>query len=293
MRSPLIGAIVGLAALLVFPWAAPAQTDQSQRTPGKEARSPWKYYPFDRAIGDGGPAPKRDLTGTWAGPSSGADVPDGDPGEKPSPTPLGQRLMSQNKPLTPYGPAGSNDPYVRYCDPYGFPRNMKQHIRGVQFSNMPDRIIVAIQHASIWREIWLDGRALPTNVGGTGADALAPRYNGYSVGHWENDYTLVVDTTGLDERTWLTQAGYPHSVNAHVQERYTRVSRNDLQLTITVDDPELYTRPLSLGTANFRWIPNQQFDEWICPASEVLEYLELMGDPAGTFPSDAGSDRNR
>jgi hypothetical protein len=288
----LIVAMVGLVTLILAS-AAPAQTAQSQRAQSSEVRSPWKYYPFDRAIGDGGPAPMRDLTGTWAGPSSGADVPDGKPGDKPSLTPLGQELMSLNKPLTPYGPAGSNDPYVRYCDPYGFPRNMRQHIRGVQFANMPDRIIMAIQHGSVWREIWLDGRPLPADVGGTGKDALPPRYNGYSVGHWEDDYTFVVDTTGLDERTWLTGSGYPHSVNARVQERYKRLSRHDLQLSITVDDPALYTKPFSLGTENFRWIPNQQFDEWLCPASEVLQYLELMGNPAGSFPEDAAQDRNR
>ena len=37
---------------------------------------------------------------------------------------------------------------------------------------------------------------------------VGPRYNGYSVGHWEDDYNLVVDTTGLDERTWATNARY-------------------------------------------------------------------------------------
>jgi hypothetical protein len=133
----------------------------------------------------------------------------------------------------------------------------------------------------------MDGRTLPTNVGEGGKDALDPRYNGYSVGHWEDDYTLVVDTTGLDERTWVTAAGYPHTTNAHVQERYTRVDHNDMKLTVTVDDPKIFTKPFSLGTNSFRWIPNQELDEWLCVPSEVQEYLKEMGDPAGSDPNAA------
>jgi hypothetical protein len=105
------------------------------------------------------------------------------------------------------------------------------------------------------------------------------------VGHWEDDYTLVIDTTGLDERSWLTGAGYPHSVNAHVQERYTRMDHNDLKLTVTVDDPKIYTKPFSLGSEYFRWIPNQEMDEKLCLPSEVVQYLKSMGDPAGSDPS--------
>jgi hypothetical protein len=145
-----------------------------------------------------------------------------------------------------------------------------------------------LQFQDAWREIWMDGRALPTNVGGTGKDAIDPRYNGYSVGHWEDDYTLVIDTTGLDERSWATKSGYPHSVEAHVRERFTRLDHNDLKLTVTLDDPKIYTEPFLIGTVYFRWVPNQEIEEKFCIPSEVLEYLKEMGDPAGSDPS-AGS----
>jgi hypothetical protein len=284
--------IVGLAATLAFSSIATAQTaqPQSQSPQGKETRSPWKYYPTDRAVGDGGPAPKRDLTGTWAGPRSGAGVPDsGGTAEKPSLTPLGQQLMTQNKPLAKYSPAGTNDPTVRSCDPFGVPRNAIDEIRGLSFATMPNRIIMLIQFQDLWREIWMDGRALPANVGAPGKDALDPRYNGYSVGHWEDDNTLVVDTTGLDDRSWLSGGGLPHTVDAHVQERYTRVDHNDLKLTVTVDDSKIYTKPFSLGTHFFRWIPNQEMDEKLCVPSEVLEYLQTMGNPAGSDPNYTGA----
>jgi hypothetical protein len=90
---------------------------------------------------------------------------------------------------------------------------------------------------------------------------------------------------GVDDRTWLTGGGYPHTVNARIQERYRRTSHNDLELTVTVDDPELYTKPFMLGKFNFRWIPTQQIDEKLCVPSEVIEYLKAVGDPAGSDPN--------
>ncbi len=288
MRNQFSGAIVGLAAVLVLSPVVRAQMAQSQPKQGNEAHSPWKFYPTDRAVGDGGPAPKRDLTGTWAGPGSGSGIVNPrTTAEQPSLTPLGQQLMSQNKPLGKFSPAGTNDPHVRYCDPFGVPQNMTNEIRGISFATMPNRIVALLQFQDIWREIWLDGRALPTGVGGSQKGALDPRYNGYSVGHWEDDNTLVVDTTGLDDRTWVTSGGYPHTLDAHVQERFTRKDHNDLTLTITLDDPKIYAKPFSLASQNFRWIPNQELDEWLCLPSDVMDYLKTMGDPAGSDPNAA------
>ena len=284
MRNRFVTAIAVASSLLAVPFFAAAQTAPASAGQGL---NPWKFHPTDRPVGDGGPAPKRDLTGTWAGPGSGMAVPRGEPAEKPSLTPLGQQLMSQNKPLGKFSPAGTNDPHVRYCDPFGMPLNSVQEIRGLSFATMPNRIVMMLMYQDLWREIWTDGRSLPTNVGSGGKDALDARYNGYSVGHWEDDYTLVVDTTGIDERTWVTAAGYPHTVDIHVQERYTRVDHNDMKLSVTVDDPKIFTKPWSLGTNNFRWIPNQELDEWLCVPSEVQEYLQQMGDPAGSDPNAA------
>jgi hypothetical protein len=287
MRNRYIGAITGAAIALLLTVLAAAQNNQQNSAP----QSPWKYYPADRAVGDGGPAPKRDLTGTWAGPSSGAAVPRSrvNPKNPPAPplTPLGEQLFARNKPLTKYSPAGTNDQHVRYCDPYGFPQNMTNEIRGMTISTSPSRTFILLQYMDLWREVWTDGRTLPTNVGGRGRDTLDPKYNGYSVGHWEDDYTFVVDTTGLAPNTWATDSGYPHSVDARVQERFHRDSKNDLTLTITMDDPKLYTKPFYIGDVHFRWIPNQMLDDFTCIPSELQRYLTEMGDPAGSDPSAA------
>jgi hypothetical protein len=291
MRNVAISVVLGFTGMLVVAISAAGQTSTGA---SNAARSPWKYYPMDRAIGDGGPAPKRDLTGTWAGPGSGANVPRGTNNENqtaPSLTALGKQLYDLNKPIGKYSPGGTNDPHSRYCDPFGLPQNMTNEIRGMTVTTLPNRTFILLQYMDVWREIWTDGRALPTNVGGTGKDALDPKYNGYSVGHWEDDYTFVVDTTGIEESTWATKNGYPHSIDAHVQERFHRDSKNDLTLTITMDDPKLYTKQFPLGVEHFRWIPNQQLDEFTCIPSQVEQYLRELGDPAGSDPNAARQQR--
>jgi hypothetical protein len=278
-----------LTATLMFSSAVMAQMGQSQsKQATNDQNARWRFNPKDFPAGDGGPAPKRDLTGTWAGPGSSPAVPRGKRPEEPSITPLGEELLSKAKPIGKYSPAGTNDPHARYCDPVGFPQNIYNEGRGLTIATMPDRIVFLLQYMDVWREAYTDGRALPTNVGGTERGSLDPTYNGYSVGHWEDDYTFVVDTTGLDDRTWVTSAGYPHTVNARVQERYTRLDHNDLQLTVTIDDPKIYTKPWNLGTFNYKWIPNQKFDDFSCIPSQVIKYLQDMGDPAGSDPSAAG-----
>jgi hypothetical protein len=270
MRKPVARVMVYLAAMLAFPVVAKAQSNANVPQNGGNG---YRNTVYDKLnIGPGGPAPRHDLTGAWAGPIGGRD------GEEPSFTAFGKQLFSMNKPEAEYKVSGTNDPYVRTCDPLGFPRNMVFETRAIAFATMADRIILMNQYQRVWREIWMDGRELPKNAGQRGGPDS--RYYGYSVGHWEGDNTLVVDTVGLDPATWLSNAGYPHTSGAHIQERYTRVDHNDLELTITVDDPKVYTKPFVLGKNSFKWLPDQQFDEQLCIPSQVLTYLQVIGDPA-------------
>jgi hypothetical protein len=279
-------ALAGAACVVFLSALAVAQNNTPQ--------SPWKYYPDDvRANkGDGGPAPKRDLSGTWAGPNSGAGVPEGGRMSAPPTTALGKQLNDKILPLGVYSPAGTNDPHVRYCDPLGFPRNMNEQLRGMTITTLPDRTFVLLMFMNIWREIWTDGRALPINFT-RGRDAHDPTYNGYSVGRWEDDYTFVVQTTGMAAETWVSRSGYAHSVDAVVTERYHRQSKNDLTLTMTMDDPKLYTATFKLGEVHFRWIPNQVLFDFTCIPSSVQRYLKEMGDPAGSDPDAGVRERQR
>jgi hypothetical protein len=233
-----------------------------------------------------GPAPKRDLSGAWVGPGV-TNKPD----PVPPMTPAGEAVFKERK---GYGAASgqggrgqaaapeSNDPFIT-CDPLGFPRNLLAHAitsrGGTLFASMPDRILIGYEQQRVWREIWMDGRALPKAVDVRGAPES--RFYGYSVGHWENDNTLVIDTTGLDERTWLDEVGHPHSSMAHIQERYTRTDQYNMQLTVTVDDPKFYTKPWAFMRANFYWMKAQEFAETMCVPSEALEYRDTLAKPSG------------
>ena len=278
MRRTCTGIIAGLAGALLLSAVAAGQS--------AEPRSPWKYYPEDARAnkGPGGPAPVRDLTGTWAGESSGAGVARLVPPESPPPlSPLGKQLFDRNRAEgANVLVADSNDPHVKYCDPFGFPRNMNDQIRSMTITTLPNRTFVMLRFMNIWREIWTDGRALPTSFGGRGKDVHDPTYNGYSVGRWQDDYTFVVETTGIASETWATESGLPHSVDARVTERFVRKSKNDLTLTLTMDDPKLYTKPVSLGEIYFRWIPSQTFFDFSCVPSSVQRYLKEMADPSGS-----------
>ena len=282
MRQTRSGIIAGVAGVLL-PALAAAQSDAPL--------SPWKYYPEEARAneGPGGPAPVRDITGTWLGESSGGGVPLLVRPESPPPlTPSGRQLFDRNLPEGEnVSVADTNDPHYRFCDPFGFPRNMNDQIRSMTIATLPNRTFVLLKFMNIWREIWTDGRSLPSNVGGRGPNAHDPTYNGYSVGYWEDDYTFVVETTGMAAETWATETGYPHSVNAVVTERFHRSSMNDLTVTTTMVDPELYTRSVDMGEVYFRWSPRQTFFDFSCIPSTVQRYLQEMADPAGTGSAEA------
>jgi hypothetical protein len=91
-----------------------------------------------------------------------------------------------------------------------------------------------------YRQIYLDGRPLPKDPN--------PTWLGYSVGHWDGD-TLVVESAGFNDRTWLDRAGHPHSESLRVTERFRRVDFGHMQFQITYDDPETLTKPLSFTLA--------------------------------------------
>ena len=231
-----------------------------------------------------GPAPKRDMSGAWVGPGV-TNKPD----PMPPMTPAGEAQFKLHKPYGPatgFGAPGaapeSNDPFIT-CDPLGFPRNLlAQAITsrgGMLFGSAPNRIIIAQEQQRVWREIFMDGRALPKAVDVRGAPES--RYYGYSVGHWENDNTLVIETTGVDERPWLDDAGHPRSSSAHITERYTRPDQYNLQLTVTVDDPKYYTKPWTWMRANFYWMKAQEFSESLCLPSEAIQYRDTLARPSG------------
>jgi hypothetical protein len=247
---------------------------EKQGAPPADPRDRTLYQKLSRDTNDGGPAPKRDLSGMWAGsiePTMNKDI--------PPLTPLGMKLMSLNKPEANYGTVGTNDPWFTTCDPLGFPRSVINQTNITAFGTMPGKILILDGFNRVWREVEMDGRPLPKGVGT--ADGPDPRWFGYSAGHWENDNTLVVRSTGSDARSWVDKEGHPHSVDAVVEERYVRANHNNLQVTITLDDPKIFTKSYTVATNQFRWIPDQEFEEQICVPSEGIQYQRVIAVPAG------------
>jgi len=89
---------------------------------------------------------------------------------------------------------------------------------------------------SIYRTIFTDGRELPKDPN--------PTWLGYSVGHWEGD-TLVVESSGFNNKSWLDVEGHPQTEALHITERFHRRDFGHMDLMMTIDDPGAFTHPFS------------------------------------------------
>src|SRR5438874_12578579 len=205
-----------------------------------------------------GVPPRRDITGIWdtaqaLGTSGAPEHPALGPGgrgsqggqqdetgiEKPLPyTAAGLAALKKNLPSGPgvrqVDSVLTNDPAGK-CDPLGFPYMFSWEFRTINVVQTPKHVVILSFFYGNYRVIWTDGRQPPTD-----AD---PRYNGYSVGKWVDDYTFVVTTTGMLPKTWLDHAGRPHSDTLKVEETYHRVDRDNMELTLKFTDPVMYTEP--------------------------------------------------
>jgi len=224
----------------------------------------------------GGPAPRRDLAGVWdaggAGIGGSGQAAQREAARAPF-TPLGEKLVQLNKPGN--GPrsvpvAQINDPLSTMGDPTGFPRLLTFELRPVQVVQTSNQVLMLYMFEKRWRVIWTDGRPLPTNPD--------PRWYGYSVGRWEDDYTFVVQTVGLDDRTWLDNSGNPHTTDLRVEERYRRVNENTVELTVTINDPQVYVKPwIARDKLPMKRMPSDaDLMEMIPSASEAVAYMKVI-----------------
>lgn len=231
-----------------------------------------------------GPAPVHDISGTWEPAegwrngvqASGAYNYPMD-GQHPLPyTPAGEAAWKSHK----YGDGfGSypleevNDPF-EMCDPIGFPRIDLHDLRAVQIVQTPNKVLMVYENDQVWRDIWTDGRDFPK--------ILEPRWYGYSVGKWVDPTTFVVETEGLDPRTWIDNAGRPHTKDLKVEERFHRVNHDIMELTVTIVDPEYYTKPWNALDKYPLRLQSPSFDirEMVCSESEAAEYNKNIGEQA-------------
>ncbi len=101
-----------------------------------------------------------------------------------------------------------------------------------------EKLILILNPDLTYRQIFLDGRQLE--------DSPNPSWMGYSVGHWDGD-TLVVESFGFNDRTWLDTSGHPHGEALRETERYRRRDFGHIDIDVTLADPAVYARPWTVS----------------------------------------------
>ena len=143
------------------------------------------------------------------------------------------------------------------CVPYGFPRMMAVASYPAEIIQRPSQITMVTEAFSEVRRIFMNQPQLPI-------DEVPPGYYGHSVGKWEGD-TLVVDTRGFNDQTWFDRAGNFHSDALHVVERFTPRSPETLTYDVTIEDPNVFTRPWKMSMPLYRRVEsNARLMEFRC-----------------------------
>lgn len=213
------------------------------------------------------PRGKPDLSGIWR--------PEPDPNGTPDPFApeilpryflnITADLKPDEVPFQPWAAAlfkqrrerrGADDPISR-CQPIGVPA-VDTIPAPFKILQMPGLIAILYEGDTTFRQIFMDGRRLPHDP--------PPAWMGYSVGRWESD-TLVVDTIGLTERSWLDRFGHPHTDALHVVERFRRRDFGHMDIQITIDDPKAYTKPIRYTQTQIL-LPDTDLLEYFCTDNE-------------------------
>jgi hypothetical protein len=213
--------MVALAAVSAF---APFLLGQGKQKQAQKAFTP-SNLPFD----------PHDISGIWRNPGGFDPILGND---RPPMTAWGKekwsktRASARNTPLA-FGfyqdQKDWNDPLFQ-CDPSGYPRTLDYS--NYKFVKLPNEFVEFFERDRVWRDLWTDGRKLP------GPDAK-PRWYGYATAHWDGD-TLVVESSGYDERAWIDPYGSIHSDQMRIEERYRRLDHDNLEFSMTLTDPKAY-----------------------------------------------------
>jgi hypothetical protein len=222
---------------------------------GSNVRGSWEDANAGLGIGGSGRNPD-----TPAIPSSSERV----PGREAAP----YQEWAAKKVLESYKKRGIDDP-TSICLPPGLPRAAMLGLFPQKIVQTPKEIVILYEYMNVFRTIPLNAKH---------PDDLLPSYMGDSVGHWEGD-TLVVDVIGFNDKTWLAGTGTFHSEALHIVERYTRVDKDQINYDVTMEDPNVLTKPWTLHTT-IMLREGTRLEEYICQENNgtPAEYEKLIKD---------------
>jgi|SRR5579862_750904 hypothetical protein len=150
-----------------------------------------------------------------------------------------------------------NDPNLA-CLPHGIPRLMFVPLP-MEIFQVPDMVLIYQEAGNQLRQIHMNR--------GHNKD-LDPTYNGDSVGKWDGN-TLVVDSVGFNDVTWLDHVGLPHTGALHVVERIHRVDHNTLVDDFTIEDSKAYTKPWTVSQT-YHLKPGWEIAEYVCDNNKYV-----------------------
>jgi hypothetical protein len=157
----------------------------------------------------------------------------------------------------------SRDIPTSKCLPSGIPPDMLRVGLPFKILQTPAVTVILLEEFNNWRQIFTDGRPLPANP--------EPAWFGYSVARWDGD-TLVVETAGLNDKTWIDGGGTPHSDALRLTERLRRTDFGHLEIEYTFNDAKTFTREFS-ATAKFNLLPDTDLFDSHCENEKDAVHL--------------------
>jgi hypothetical protein len=193
-----------------------------------------------------------DLSGLWDGVGNTSD--------------LVQAMKAQGKniPFTPYG-ADRLKKVDMAQNPNGYclPPGPSRAITGpspFHIVQHKDAVAILFENHFIYRLIYMDGTKHPEEV------QEYTTYMGHSIGRWQGD-TLVVDTLGINDKTWLDSNGVEHSDKLHLTERFQKTGPDSIKYSVTYEDPVFFTKPWTFDL-NLQRVKDTRILEYVCEENE-------------------------
>src|SRR5262245_19333450 len=155
----------------------------------------------------------------------------------------------------------ANPPHAS-CWPVGVPGFiLRPMTQAMYFVQTKDEVVMILASKQEIRHIYLQAKH---------SENLKPSWYGESIGHYEGD-TLVVDTIGMDPRTWVDAMGTPHTEQLHVVERFRLIDGGQgLETEVYVEDPGTFTTP---------WRGIQRFRQYELAVRQMQQQSQLKGIP--------------